>query len=508
MKTRNIIKIGFSILFIILLVNAWFSYQAVQSLNDNYQQVEQTNAFIRELEMTLATVTEAETGQRGYFLTLENKYLEPYLNALRNLHEHFDNLESMVADKPEQQDRLLQLRRATEEKNQEMQRVIETLNTKGREAALPEVKSGRGREYMDAIRQVNGTMVAAETNKLKALQADAEGNRRRASSTFTYATLFALVLVITAYVLLNREISQKQQNTEALYEANELLEHRVEQRTQELQTANTTLLGEIKERKKAEEKQELLNRELERSNRELQDFAFVASHDLQEPLRKIQAFGDRLKGKYGMALPVEAGDYLERMQNAAQRMHILINDLLTFSRVTTKAQPFTKINLDDIAREVISDLDGRIFQTNGRVEVEPLPAIEAEPLQMRQLLQNLIGNSLKFHRPEVAPIVKIKSRILSQEEAELADNRAEQVCELLIEDNGIGFDEKYLDRIFTPFQRLHSRNDYEGTGMGLAVCRKIVERHGGAITAKSTQGQGTTFIVVLPVTQNEGVVSV
>jgi signal transduction histidine kinase len=157
-----------------------------------------------------------------------------------------------------------------------------------------------------------------------------------------------------------------------------------------------------------------------------------------------------------------------------------------------------------VACDVVTDLEVRMQQTGGKVELNSLPTIEAEPVQMRQLLQNLIGNALKFRQPEVPPIVKVSSRLLDGNEANLPDSKASQAYELQVADNGIGFDEKYLDRIFTPFQRLHSRNDYEGTGMGLAVCRKIVERHGGTISAHSAVGQGTTFIIVLPATQNEG----
>jgi len=247
--------------------------------------------------------------------------------------------------------------------------------------------------------------------------------------------------------------------------------------------------------------------ELERKNRELQDFAYVASHDLQEPLRKIQAFGDRLRAKCGQALGDQGRDYLERMQNAARRMQILINDLLTYSRITTKAQPFVPVDLTRVVQEVLSDLETRIEQTGGRVEVGHLPTIEADPLQMRQLLQNLIGNALKFHREEEAPVVKVYSRLpdWTDNPSALADNpSANGSCQIMVEDNGIGFDERYLDRIFGVFQRLHGRNQYEGTGMGLAICRKIVERHGGSITAKSTPGRGATFIVTLPIKHSKG----
>jgi light-regulated signal transduction histidine kinase (bacteriophytochrome) len=243
--------------------------------------------------------------------------------------------------------------------------------------------------------------------------------------------------------------------------------------------------------------------ELASANTELQQFASIASHDLQEPLRKIQAFGNRLKEKSGEALSDQGHDYLERMQNAAGRMQTLIDDLLTLSRITTRARPFVPVNLAQVVQEVLSDLEVRIQETEGRVEVGDLPTIDADPVQMRQLLQNLIGNALKFHRDEEQPIVRIYSQLfVSQETQSAEDSVSAELYQIIVEDNGIGFEEKYLDRIFNVFQRLHSRSEYEGTGMGLAICRKIAERHGGSITAKSTPGQGSKFIVTLPITFN------
>jgi len=245
---------------------------------------------------------------------------------------------------------------------------------------------------------------------------------------------------------------------------------------------------------------------LSQSNRELQDFASVASHDLQEPLRKIQAFGDRLKVKCGGQLTEDAQDYLARMLNASNRMQTLINDLLMFSRVTTKAQPFTKVDLGVVVRDVLSDLEVRIEQTGGRVEISQLPTIDADSLQMRQLFQNLIANALKFRKTDEPSVVKVSARsICSHIEGASWSLASPDVVEISIADNGIGFDEKYLDRIFTVFQRLHGRNTYEGTGVGLAVCRRIVERHGGSITARSTPDCGATFIVQLPFNQTKGV---
>jgi PAS domain S-box-containing protein len=243
--------------------------------------------------------------------------------------------------------------------------------------------------------------------------------------------------------------------------------------------------------------------QLQRSNRELQDFAYVASHDLQEPLRKIIVFGERLKEKAGDRLEAETLDYLQRMQKAASRMQTLINDLLSFSRVTTKAQPFVKVDLARTAREVVEDLEARVEMTKGRVELGQLPVIDAEPLQMRQLIQNLIGNALKFRLPDVPPVVKLDAKIYSGVLPQAHDSQPQDRCELTVSDNGIGFDEKYLDRIFNVFQRLHTRNEYEGTGMGLAIARKIVLYHGGSITAKSAPGQGATFIVTLSATHQK-----
>jgi signal transduction histidine kinase len=272
---------------------------------------------------------------------------------------------------------------------------------------------------------------------------------------------------------------------------------------EEMKSAALNILEDLgTERDKLEEAQKQLataNEELkgstvrlEQSNRELQDFTSVASHDLQEPLRKVQTFGDRLKTDYAAALDEQGQDYLDRMLNATKRMQSLIHDLLVFSRVGNKTRSFLPVDLAQVTREVLSDLEVRIAETNAHVEVGDLPTIDADAMQMRQLLQNLIGNALKFHQKGKPAAVRVY--------AETADLRpaAQEMFRLVVEDKGIGFDEKYLDRIFTVFQRLHSRAEYEGTGVGLAVCRKIAQRHGGDITATSTVGQGTAFLVALP----------
>lgn len=261
---------------------------------------------------------------------------------------------------------------------------------------------------------------------------------------------------------------------------------------------------DITERKSADQKLKLYALRLEQSNRALQDFASVASHDLQEPLRKVQAFGDRLKTKFSRQLTDEGADYLQRMQNAAQRMQKLIEDLLAFSRITSKAQPFVPVDLNEIVRDVLSDLEIRIEQKKAAVEVGSLPVIDADPTQMRQLLQNLTVNALKFQPAGATPRVKIYSSPAAlKPEAGRENGAVVEAYEIVVEDNGIGFDEKYGDKIFTVFQRLHSRQEYEGTGVGLAICQKIVERHQGNIRAASQPGKGAKFLVTLPARQME-----
>ncbi len=258
----------------------------------------------------------------------------------------------------------------------------------------------------------------------------------------------------------------------------------------------TAVLGsarDVSDRKRALEA-------LARSNEELQQFAYVASHDLQEPLRKIKAFGDRLESKFADTLGDEGSDYLERMQSAAGRMQALINDLLTYSRVTREAKLFAESDLNQVVEAVLSDLEVRIEELGAHVEVGHLPTVEADATQMELVMRNLIGNALKFHHPEEPPAIEVRSRSIKDTDGSPA-GRLSLFHEISVQDNGIGFDEKYLDRIFTIFQRLHGRGEYEGSGIGLAVCRKIVERHGGRITAKSKPGEGTTFIVTLPAKQ-------
>jgi PAS domain S-box-containing protein len=245
---------------------------------------------------------------------------------------------------------------------------------------------------------------------------------------------------------------------------------------------------EITHRKEAEAQLVSYSKKLEQSNQELENFASIAAHDLQEPLRKIQSFSRRLTSKYAQILG-DGLDYLERMGSAAARMQCLIDDLLVYSRLRNYGKPFGEVDLNLVIRNVLSDLEDSIEKAHARISISKLPNIDGDVAQMHQLFQNLISNAIKFRDAGRACEISVSVNTFGNH------------CVVVIRDNGIGFDEKYLTRIFNIFQRLHGRSEYPGSGVGLAVCRRIVDRHNGQITAKSMVGQGASFLVTLPVRQ-------
>ena len=258
-----------------------------------------------------------------------------------------------------------------------------------------------------------------------------------------------------------------------------------------LPVSSIGVITDITKKKAAEDRFRAYTERLELLNQELQEFAFVASHDLQEPLRKIQTFCDMAKKRYVPVSDSTSQEYLDKISNSASRMRQLLRDLRLFSSAATKPKPFEEIDLVKIVREAVDVLESSAEETGCQIEIENMPAIEADESQMLLLFQNLIGNALKFHSGEI-PHIKVYGKL---------DRKG--ICEILVEDNGIGFDRQFAERIFKPFQRLHKHIEYEGTGMGLSICRKIVERHGGNIRAESEPGKGSTFIIRLPVKQNQ-----
>ncbi len=274
---------------------------------------------------------------------------------------------------------------------------------------------------------------------------------------------------------------------------------------QKLTNSNRSLENEIKERKISEEKVKGLNLQLlqnidklEAANKDLDHFAFMASHDLQEPLRKIRTFGERLSSKYEAQLDEEGKKYISRIQSAAERLQMLIKDIMMFSKISVNRDPFVKTELNELLNEVMTEIEGPLKEKNARIMVDKLPALYINPTLIRPLFYNLIHNALKYSKKDEAPQVKIYSELRPGFTNSNDERTRTQYCRIFIEDNGIGFEQKYAEQIFEMFKRLHNQTEYEGTGIGLALCKKIVEEHGGFISARSTEGKGSTFIISLP----------
>jgi len=467
---------SFSVLALVslLAINAIQSYSSISELVMNESRASNTKSMLRAVKDVYSSVQDAELGLRGFLISGKADQLRPYFISLNSIKENITTLKGIQSELPEQEPRIRQLEKVIEERLHQM---TQNINQKSVNVNSDRVASRNmliSHESMIRIRALISEMEEAEFELLNQQYLQARESRSKVKATIIIANGIGLVLVIVIGVLVSRAI--KRQKTEAAW-----LEAMVEKRTRELKH---------------------FSEELQRSNGELQDFAFVASHDLQEPLRKIRAFGDRLASRYSEALG-DGADYVYRMQNAAERMSKLIEDLLTFSRVTTRSNPIESVDLNETMKEILDTLEIAIEEKGAEINVEALPTVEADSSQMKQLFQNLVGNALKFTRPGVTP--KISVRVAETQNTDGKAGSFVKWFRIEVEDNGIGFDEKYLEKIFTPFQRLHGREQYEGTGIGLAICRRIVQRHQGELWASSELDAGTTFIIDLPAYQSDKV---
>jgi two-component system, chemotaxis family, CheB/CheR fusion protein len=257
---------------------------------------------------------------------------------------------------------------------------------------------------------------------------------------------------------------------------NQYLENKVDERTRQLKD---------------------MNEALERSNYDLQQFASVASHDLQEPLRKIHMFAHLVKERYATDRP-EANQYLEKILQSSQRMKAMIASILNFSKLSGDANNFHLVNLTSLANDTLDDFEITIRDKNAQITIEPLPEVEVIPGQMRQVFQNLLSNALKFAKPGVRPVITIKGQRVGDLAFNASEDENGEFCKILFSDNGIGFETEFTDTVFQLFQRLHSKDKFEGTGIGLAITKKIIEKHNGIITAASERGHGTVFSFVIP----------
>jgi len=460
----------------IIVGNAFLALNTIQGLTQTQKSLDNTNMLTAAIEQLHLSIVQAESGQRGYLLTEETDYLTPYYDAIGQIEAQTKHVKSLHSEIDGQAERIAQLLVLVDSKINELKKTVNLALDDRERRALYVLNTHKGRELYKQIREyVNEIQDRELLFKVSHFSKLAQ-IKNEAKITFAITAITSALLIIGMFVMTRLNLRNAAQYRFELEKQNETLAIKVSERTQEL-----TLYSD----------------ELSRSNRELEEFAFVASHDLQEPLRKIQAFSDRLETMFKDELGEKGIDYIGRMKNAAQRMSNLINDLLEFSRITTRGRDFDDTNLNQVVADILSDLEIAIKESNAQVNVDELPVIQADKSQMQQLFLNLLSNAVKFRKAGTTPRIDITYEDVSEFSEELNVNTQWQV--VTIKDNGIGFSQDYADKIFVPFQRLHGRSEYKGTGIGLSVCRRIVERHGGIINAQSIEGEGATFTIKLPV---------
>ena len=458
--------------------SAVVAYRSINVITENNTSINNTLQTINLIKDLHKEITAAESGHRGYLLTENEEYLEPYHKTLSVIDELLLQLSSSSSELPAQKMRFDVLHSYISKKIDLMQRVVAFTSRDEIAAAVRQIRTDEGIDVMRSISQLVEQMERDEFVLLEKYKTSAIENRQLIVLVLLIANIFGLLLTLAIFFVWYRNSNRISTLNNDLARANTELEEKVAARSQALMR---------------------YSEELQRSNGELESFAFVASHDLQEPLRKIRAFGDRLQQKYSAVLGDGGVDYVIRMQAASGRMSALIDDLLSFSRVTTKQRPFEVVDLNDVMRDVLEDLDFAVADTEAQITIENLPVVDADASQISQVFMNLVANSLKFHAPDIHPIIHVSCKT---DIASPIENDERKWCCLRFVDNGIGFEPQYAERVFSLFQRLHGRDVYSGTGIGLALCRKIVERHSGTITAESTPGEGATFIIYLPLVQN------
>lgn len=463
------LALGFVLAVALVGFGFLMSFHSYTRSQEGTQRIAHSLQVINRLETILSLMKDVETASRGYLASDDPVFLEPYQAAYPQLPGQLADLRRLVSDNPAQRRAADTLARFVDAKLSISRKQIRAIDKSSQIVRREYLLIGKLR--MDRLRSVADRMIATE--RIIEEQRTVAAKR---SFQNTLAIIFALsmltfIVLITLYRLLDGELRQRAENEAQLraYEA-------------ELQAKIS---------------------ELEVSNQELERMAFVASHDMQEPLRKIRTFGDLLTERVGPSLETDGRMFLSKIITSADRMSLLIRDLLNFSRLSSRREPFEPTSLNQLIDQVIGDLELTIRDTNALVSRDDLPVIDAAPSQLAQLFANLVSNALKYVQPGVQPQVRIAAEPVSSGlyPGLIAD---QPYVRLTISDNGIGFDEKYLDRIFEIFQRLHTKAHYQGTGIGLAICKRVVTYHHGYITAQSQEGVGTTFIIVLPQKQVVG----
>jgi signal transduction histidine kinase len=428
--------------------------QRTKDVTHSYQVRFKNNELINQL-------INAETGQRGFLLTGDESFLKPYTDNKAKLPVTVQELKILLKDRPEQVKRVDTIANILETR---LDIVIKNIAHTRNHKKIDTLSLYLGKVYMDKIRKASIHIDEQEEQLLNHRHKLQEISDTRMAYYLLGLSVVSLIFLIIFFRLLYLELKQR------------------------ISLQNTL-------------EQKLV--EIEHTNAELEQFAYITSHDLQEPLRKIRAFGERLYSKQGHQLSEDAKTNIMKINHSASRMQLLINDLLTFSRITNvKDYVFEKVDLNSILDEVKDDFSEIIGQKKAYIDSQPLPKVKGIRLQLVQLFSNLISNSLKYVEPNVSPHITIRyKQVLGSEISEINDAHKDNVYhKVTFIDNGIGFDEKYTEKIFAIFQRLHNKNEYEGTGIGLAICKRIIVNHNGYILAESKKGYlGAIFHIYIPI---------
>ena len=439
----------------VLLLVAGLSYLSLAQTEEDGQWVTHTHMVLEKLDDIQTSVLDAETAERGYLIAAEDWYLSPFETGRDHANEEVAQIRELTADNLNERRALDRLEPLITAKLANMEGNLRSRNEKGWATRAAPVREGSGKELMDQIRQAIAVMKQAEDRLLVLRLAELKASSRRTRGVIIVGEALGLFFLLVAGHLVQQEM-KKLAGAEA------------EVRAFNAELAQRTV--ELAERAK----------ELERSNQELQQFAYVASHDLQEPLRTISSFTQLLARRYQNELDDKAQEFISFAVEGCQRMHALINDLLSFSRVGSQGQPLVPLECDAVLDRVLKGLAVTIKNSRALITRDPLPTVLADEVQLSQLFQNLVGNAIKF-RGENEPRVHISSE------------RSGAGWKISVSDRGIGIAAEHQDRIFVIFQRLHTKTEYPGTGIGLAICKKITERHGGRIWVEPSPGGGSTF---------------
>ncbi|CAL1520868.1 ATP-binding protein [Chitinophaga sp. MM2321] len=462
------IRIGFFIAFTVIVIASIFSYLVAKNLLENASRLNHAIEVSKRLEVITRQLKDAEAAIRGYNLTKDSSFLNPSMQERSiSIEREYRLLRKVTAENPVQQRHLDTLR--------------DLLNIKYRQLLTGEKKVTSDKQR-NSVKEGERSMDRLDRKVQDMLHIE-ETQVHEKSKLFHFfsvlwvpvifiSSLVAIFIGIYSYITLTKEIKLQLH-----------IESRMKSYQRDLQQ-NISLLN--------------------KTNQELEQFAYVASHDLQEPLRKISTFSDRLQMKYREQLPPDATQLIDRMVSAVSRMRVLINDLLVFSRAgRITPESITRVDMNVLLQEVLSDLEVTLEEKNVAVKYDQLPVIEGSDTSFHQLFQNLLANAIKFASPDRPLQINIHHQIVQGKELGIVkENRWETTfCRINIEDNGIGFDQAYTERIFLIFQRLHGISEYTGTGIGLAICKKIVDSHNGFIMAYGYPDQGATFVIILPLTQ-------